>query len=248
MAEVQCLFAFLHGVKAPYTCVRHTHPCTEIVFNMGGQGTLYHGGEPFEYGGNSVFTYQPGAEHWVTQHRPGVHLCFGVKGCGAEDIRVGSFPVNPELRQLARITLAAMEEGSTSTRARVELIAGLVALNLKERYAHKPEDSLAHQARAIIERHYHEPLTVAEIAERLFISPDYLRQVFRKEFRVGPLRYLLEKRVAAATELLRFSTLQIQEVAQQCGFENPFYFSRQYHKLQGKTPTAVRAAAQSAKR
>ncbi|MBI3829028.1 MAG: helix-turn-helix domain-containing protein [Planctomycetes bacterium] len=54
----------------------------------------------------------------------------------------------------------------------------------------------------------------------------------------GPLRYLLRKRIDAAAELLRFSTLPAQEVARQCGFDNPFYFSRLYRKMRGKPPSA----------
>ena len=241
MADVECLFAFKHNVFAPYTCVRHRHACTEVVFNIGGEGTLFHGAQTFEYGAQSVFTYQPGEEHWITQRRPGVHLCFGLKGCGAEDLRVGSFPVGPELRRLATMFQAALADGSSHGRNRLELIAGLITLHLKERFARRPEESHAHKARAIIERHYGEVLTIAEIARRLYISPDYLRQVFRKEFGVGPLHYLLQKRIDAATELLRFSTLRIQEIARQCGFDNPFYFSRQYRKFAGKAPSAMRS-------
>lgn len=241
MADVQCLFAFQHEVPAPYTCVRHRHACTEIVFNTGGEGTLFHGEHSFEFGAQSVFTYQPGEEHWVTQRRPSLHLCIGVKGCGAEDVRVGSFTVSAELRALAKTLQTAIADSSSSGRSRVELLAGLIALNLKERFPRHPADSLAHQARAIIDRHYGQPLTIAEIARRLFISPDYLRQVFRREFGTGPLHYLLQKRVDAATELLRFSTLQIQDIAVQCGFQNPFYFSRQFRKFAGKAPSAMRS-------
>ncbi len=242
MADLECLFAFQHIVHAPYTCVRHRHACTEVVFNIGGEGTLFHGAESFEYGPKSVFTYQPGEEHWITQRRPGIHLCFGLMGCGAEDVRVGSFPAGRELLALAKRFQAALEDGSSSARSRLELIAGLITLDLNERYARRrPADSLAHKARALIDRHYGQPLTIAELARKLFISPDYLRQVFRREFGTGPLHYLLQKRIDAATELLRFSTLQIQEISRQCGFENPFYFSRQFRKFAGKAPSAMRS-------
>jgi len=242
MAEVHCLFAFLHPVPPRNTCVRHRHACTEIVFNIGGNGTMYYGGEAFEYGPNSVFTYQPGEEHWVTQVRRGGHLCLGMEGCGAGEIRIGSFPVDAPLAQYIGAAREALDAGSASSRSRLELIAGMIALNLSERFPLRRRESLAERARAILDRRYHQPLTIAAIAAELFISPDYLRQVFRKEFGEGPLRYLMRKRIDAATELLRFSTLPIQNIARQCGFDNPFYFSRQYRKLSGRPPSAMRAA------
>jgi AraC-like DNA-binding protein len=241
MAEVQCLFAFQHSVPSPFTCVRHRHPCTEIVFNVGGAGTLFHGAERFEYGPESVFTYQPGPEHWVTQRRPGVHVCVGLEGCGAAEIRVGSFPTGANLSKWMRAFRAALASG---TRAEQELIAGLIALDLFSRYPRDQNITLAQKARAIIDRDYRKPLTVAAVAKQLFISPDYLRQVFRAEFGHGPLQYLLRKRVEAATELLRFSTLSVQDISVQCGVENPFYFSRLFRKMTGKTPSAVRPRTQ----
>jgi AraC-like DNA-binding protein len=240
MAEVRCLFAFEHRVPGTHTCVRHRHACTEIVFNIGGEGTLFHGSESFEYGPASVFTYQPGQEHWVTQRRRGAHLCFGIEGCGAADIRVGSFPAGKHLQPLIANARELVAARSANSRSRIELLAGLIALDLSERFPRRATQSLAQKARACIDRRYHEPLTVAAVAEQLFISPDYLRQVFRREFGEGPLHYLLRKRIEAAIELLRFSTLPVQDVARQCGFDNPFYFSRLFRKMSGKTPSAVR--------
>ena len=241
MAEIQCLFAYQIPVPRAYTCVRHRHPCTEIVFTLDGDGSMFYGEQSFTYGPASVFTYQPGPEHWITQGREGAHVCMGVHGCGAAEIAVGSFAVGPSLSKWLRAFRAALVDG---TREQIELLSGLIALDLATGFPRNRTVSLAQRACAIIERDYRKPLTVAGLARQLFISPDYLRQLFRAEFSYGPLQFLLRRRIDAATELLRFSPLPIQEVAEQCGIENPYYFSRLFRKITGKTPSSVRGGEQ----
>lgn len=237
MADVRCLFAFENQVR-PLTCVAHGHACTEIVFNVGGRGTLFHDAQTFAYGPHSVFTYQPNGRHWITQHAEGRHVCLGVQGCDAEKLPIGVFAVSRRLDAWRKGVSALLRK--PDARTRLELIAGLVVVDLLE--AHGPAAapaSKAQQARAYIDAHYAEAISLEDLAARFFVSADYLRQLFRAEFKAGPIHYLIRKRIDAATELLRFSALPVQEVARQCGFENAFYFSRMYRKVTGRTPSQV---------
>jgi AraC-like DNA-binding protein len=71
-------------------------------------------------------------------------------------------------------------------------------------------------------------------------SGEYLRKLFRKEIGETPLAYLSERRIEYAKQLLknRYSNkITIKQIALLTGFGDPYYFSRVFKKMTGKSPT-----------
>lgn len=69
---------------------------------------------------------------------------------------------------------------------------------------------------------------------------DYLRKRFKQEVGLTPREYLTELRMKKARTMLAgtFSReFTVNEVAQQCGFEDPLYFSRIFKKHNGVPPS-----------
>ena len=71
-------------------------------------------------------------------------------------------------------------------------------------------------------------------------SYDYLRKLFQKELGVTPHRYLVDKRLKMAAELLvtddSAGTRTIMDIAFLCGFHDPLYFSKMFRKKYGIAP------------
>lgn len=71
-------------------------------------------------------------------------------------------------------------------------------------------------------------------------SYDYLRKLFQKEMGVTPHRYLVEKRLKMAAELLAgdagAGAWNISDIAPLCGFRDPLYFSKMFKKKYGTAP------------
>jgi AraC family transcriptional regulator len=67
---------------------------------------------------------------------------------------------------------------------------------------------------------------------------------FRKRFRlktgVSPGRYIINRRVDAACEMLRMSKTQIGQIALALGYDSPFEFSAQFKKVTGVSPKHYR--------
>lgn len=102
------------------------------------------------------------------------------------------------------------------------------------------------QARRIPDERFHEPLTIEELARSLYVSPEHLRKLFRGAFGSSPLHYLIRKRIEYAKEMLAATDRPIHEVAQACGIDNPYYFSRLFKRVTGATASEHRARARSA--
>jgi two-component system response regulator YesN len=88
--------------------------------------------------------------------------------------------------------------------------------------------------------HYHEPITLNEVAEHTLVSTYYISRMFKKEMGRNFVDYLNELRVEKAKELLKDVRFKTYEVAEKVGIPDAHYFSRLFKKYVGMTPTEYR--------
>ena len=79
-----------------------------------------------------------------------------------------------------------------------------------------------------------------ELAKSVYMSPDYLTKLFKKETGVSLSEYIIEKRIALAEQLLDATKLSIVEIAQKTGFSYSSYFVKIFKKKRGITPQQYR--------
>ncbi|MEP7764303.1 AraC family transcriptional regulator [Sanguibacter sp. 25GB23B1] len=82
--------------------------------------------------------------------------------------------------------------------------------------------------------------SVGELAAMVGLSTSHLGALFRQQTGVSPLRYQTDLRMARARELLDSTDLTITAVARASGYDDGLYFSRQFARVHGQTPTAYR--------
>jgi AraC-like DNA-binding protein len=92
-------------------------------------------------------------------------------------------------------------------------------------------------AKAFLEEHYHEPISLEEIAEALHVSPFHLSRVFSSESDFSLFSYLTEFRMGKARELLKSGRMNVSEVAERVGYENGGYFSKVFKRYHGMSPS-----------
>ncbi|MFH5185135.1 response regulator [Paenibacillus sp. TAB 01] len=85
-------------------------------------------------------------------------------------------------------------------------------------------------------------LSIADVAAKLYLSPNYLRQLFRQQTGESFVEYVTRIRMEKALELLRDPLLKIQDVAEKVGYEEQRYFSSCFKKYYQMTPTEYREA------
>ncbi len=92
-----------------------------------------------------------------------------------------------------------------------------------------------------------ENLTIAEpiaaLAARVALSPSRLAHLFKAETGNSVLDTLLQMRLHQAARLLTYTTQDIGEISRAVGFRSPFYFSRQFRRRFGMSPSQYRNAA-----
>ena len=83
-------------------------------------------------------------------------------------------------------------------------------------------------------------LSLSQLAGQLNVNSSYLSSLFKKETGSTITDYVTSRRIGHARHLLENTRLQIQTVAQLCGFEDVHYFSKIFKKVAGQTPKQYR--------
>lgn len=91
-----------------------------------------------------------------------------------------------------------------------------------------------------LQLHYKEDITLQEIADRFFLSREYISRKFKQDYQSTITDYLTNIRMEKAKKLLENPYLKIYEVAYGVGYQNEKYFSKVFKKHQGFTPNEYR--------
>lgn len=85
--------------------------------------------------------------------------------------------------------------------------------------------------------HYNEDITISTVAGSLDISEGYLSRIFKKETSYTFTNYLIFYRIKLAMNLLKDHHVKVYEVADQVGYADTTYFSSQFKKIVGVSPS-----------
>jgi len=105
----------------------------------------------------------------------------------------------------------------------------------------QPGDLVA-QAQYYIEENYAKPLTLDLLAEQLDSSPRHLSRLFKQQTGSSPIDYMLSLRIEKAKELLVATEASLQEIAENIGYPDRYYFAKMFKKYTGIAPIRYRAA------
>ncbi|WP_336774604.1 response regulator [Paenibacillus sp. MMO-58] len=100
--------------------------------------------------------------------------------------------------------------------------------------------SVAEQIMKLIAERYHLPLTVEDIAKEVYLSPNYVRTIFKEKTGETILDYLTRIRMNHAAELLKDRSLKVRDIAHRVSYENVSYFCSVFQKHKGSTPNEYR--------
>lgn len=92
-------------------------------------------------------------------------------------------------------------------------------------------------AKIQIDRCFAEPITIQALAAHAEMSEVHFRNEFKRHFGISPLSYLKKVRIENAKHLLHSGYHTVTEVAMDCGFESTSYFSSEFKRMTGKTPS-----------
>jgi AraC family transcriptional regulator len=90
--------------------------------------------------------------------------------------------------------------------------------------------------RELIDASLSDALTLEELAMQVKLSPRQLSRAFRGSFDVPPYRYLMQRRILKAQQLLCSSELSLLDIALATGFSSQSHFNRVFRALARLSP------------
>jgi YesN/AraC family two-component response regulator len=83
-------------------------------------------------------------------------------------------------------------------------------------------------------------ITLKEAAESIHINPSYLSQLFKQQLNKKFVDYITELRIEESKRLLQNTSLRMSEIAERVGYSDLAYFSNNFKKVVGCSPSEYR--------
>ncbi|MEJ8302951.1 response regulator transcription factor [Saccharibacillus sacchari] len=183
----------------------------------------------------------------------GEPLHFGIGGCAdglGDGLRASYLQAEEALKRysaqpaVAASAHAGHDQGSKNTRNTFVLPA--IDHRGSSTYIHAFESGstggagVMEEIAAYIREHYREELTLQDLADRFFLSREYISRRFKRELGENVFDYLANIRLERAKRLLLDSDMTIVRIAELVGYQDEKYFSRVFKKTTGYTPNEFR--------
>lgn len=94
-----------------------------------------------------------------------------------------------------------------------------------------------------LQANYPNPIRLEDIAAAGAVCRSKCCTLFQEKLNATPIAYLNRYRMEKARELLLTTRLPVTQIAHQCGFDSPSYFSEQFRRTYGESPRSVRSRA-----
>jgi AraC family transcriptional regulator len=92
------------------------------------------------------------------------------------------------------------------------------------------------RAKELLEANLDGSIALRQVAEACGLSASHFTRAFRETFRKPPHRWLIERRIDRARDLMTNSRLPLAEIAVQCGFADQSALNRSFKRVYGVSP------------
>jgi AraC family transcriptional regulator len=158
-------------------------------------------------------------------------------------------PRDEQIERLASLFEAEVTSGCLNGRQYGEHLARALATYLLRSYAGVAAPAQADLSRvariAAVEQYITanlgQDLSINELANLVHLSPYHFARFFKQSTGLSPHQYVLKRRIDEGKRLMRQTTLDLAEIAQQLGFRDQSHFTARFRKLTGVTPKRWRS-------
>lgn len=96
------------------------------------------------------------------------------------------------------------------------------------------------RAKIFIDNNYRRPIDVQDVVKAANVTRQHLTSSFARAFGTTPSRYIWQLRASAAASMLMQTSFTVAKIAYDCGYRDPFHFSRHIRKVFGVPPSELR--------
>lgn len=240
-----------------WACSAHTHEYMELFYIIGGTGIFLTEDQERQVNVNDIIIINPDVSHaeasinaqsleYIVLGIEGVQLAAGKHSGG--QVCILNHHESSEISGCLWNILREMEQKNTGFKDVCQACLEMLVIRLMRitdlSVPTEPQAVAGNQQCAAVKRyidlHFKEALTLDQLANKAHINKYYLSHIFKQEYGVSPINYMITRRIVESKYLLAETDLSLAQIAQLLGFSSPSYFSQAFRKTQGISPIDYR--------
>jgi AraC-like DNA-binding protein len=227
-----------------------------LLYSLGGSGYIENDQEKMELLPNQFIIIPPHEFHryqadladpWTLYW---VHFSSSKLKTILEDFKVNRFYRPTDIHYDARIIQIWMEMFNSLAEGYNEENIGYASLCLyrfvsffffpDKKVKVEEENTPLDKSIAFMKENIGKRLTTEDIAQKFRYSPSHYTAIFKKKTGMSPIDYFIKLKIHYACQLLTQSDMKIKEISDKTGYDDPYYFSRLFKQVMGKSPKEYR--------
>ena len=232
----------------------HIHNFTEFFYVVGGSGKFQIRNDSHEISTGDMVLLNPQVEHTETSfvEDPLEYIVLGIEGVklvtsldSVEGFSIIHFnEVADDISQYLYFILAEAKRHDSGFEDVCQSLLNILLINLMRRTKITPRTAdtvenaspKAMQAKAFIDAHFRENITLQSVADATDSNKYYLSHIFKAETDFSPMQYVTRLRLGEAQNLLINTDLSVTEIAAAVGYNDSNYFQKVFRRNVGLTP------------
>ena len=101
----------------------------------------------------------------------------------------------------------------------------------------KGDIEIFNRVNAYLENHINEHISIEQICRDNLVGRSQLQKIFKEQCDLGIIEYFSTLKINTSKELIRTRHMNFTQIAEQLGYTSIHYFSRQFKRITGMTPS-----------
>ena len=220
-----------------------TLPANELIFDFSGEYTVYFGDTVLKVLPNTIRFFPRGTVSKYEIERTKLGECIDVFFQTDRPISNIAFAINASDKEYVGALFKKLfsvwtSKGSGYYFESMSLLYKIFSNIQKDNYL--PTEHYLKIAPAIdeIEQSFlNTNLSNGYLASICGISESSLKRLFKKKFGLSVKKYIIQKKMNYACELLLLNRYSVNQIAEMCNFSDVYFFSKQFKSQTGISPT-----------
>ncbi len=239
-------FWFLRIEKQFQSFQTHSHGYWEVTLNLSGSGTLTVDGRDYPFEPGSIFCIRPGVKHSKRSAEGFSDVSILVRDFCFESAKENVLCFQDDaqrsfytLYQLACSAQADAAQDPLTVQYLRSLLTAMQNLMLRWKDLGQINPEVAQVQKLLYDNATDPDFDLNAAIDHSNYSSSHTRKMFRQQLDCTPTQYLKQIRIQLAKQLLLQASeqLSISEIAERCGYRDPYYFSRVFRSITGVSPS-----------
>lgn len=240
----------------------HAHQSCEIFYIISGLGEFYVESAVFPVHADQLVIINSNVEHTEASlpQSPLEYIVMGVDGCDllfddnedprycAIDCAVGGSELLHYMQQIQKEMYEKEPYHSQVVRSLLDIFFIKLLRHKSFTLKHASTSKTSIQCAAVkryLDNHYKESITLDTLASISYLNKFFLAHIFKEEYGISPISYLVQRRIAESRYLLAQTDHRISEIASMLNFSSSSYFTQTFTRIEGISPRDYRKQMQT---